>query len=68
LLLIIFVISATATSKPHVINPGKPTPVRLLLGPSEEQSASITVRAFYLGTKLKEYTADRYMTSQTVCS
>jgi len=35
---------------------GKPTPVKLLLGPSEEQSVNITVRPLYLDTKLKEYT------------
>jgi hypothetical protein len=35
---------------------GKPTPVKLLLGPSEDQSVNITVRPLYLDTKLKEYT------------
>ena len=33
---------------------GKPTPVKLLLGPLEEQLVSITVRPLYLDTKLKE--------------
>ena len=55
-LLISFVVSATAASKPHVISLGKATPVKLLLGPSEEQSVNITVRPLYLDTKLKEYT------------
>jgi hypothetical protein len=54
--LIMFVISVGAASKPHVMSLGKPTPVKLLLGPSEEQSVSITVRPLYLDTKLKEYT------------
>src|SRR5215472_15871212 len=55
-LLIMFVISAGAASKPHVISLGKPMPVKLLLGPSEEHSVNITVRPLYLDTKLKEYT------------
>jgi hypothetical protein len=55
-LLILFVVNAAAASKPHVMSFGKPTPVKLLLGPSEEQSINITVRPLYLDTKLKEYT------------
>ena len=51
-----FVISASAASKPHVMSLGKPMPVKLLLGPSEERSVNITVRPLYLDTKLKEYT------------
>jgi hypothetical protein len=43
-------------SKAHVISLGKSTPVKLLLGPSEEQSVSITVRPLYLDTQLKQYT------------
>jgi len=35
---------------------GKPTTVKLLLGPSEEKSLTINVRPLYLDTKLKEYT------------
>ena len=54
--LLILVISAYAASKPHVMSLGKPMPVKLLLGPSEEKSATITVRPLYLDTKLKEYT------------
>jgi hypothetical protein len=55
-LLIMFVTSAGAASKPHVMSLGKSMPVKLLLGPSEEQSISIIVRPLYLDTKLKEYT------------
>src|SRR5215469_5792105 len=55
-LLIMFVINAGAASKPHVMSLGKPTTVKLLLGPSEEQSVNIFVRPLYLDTKLKEYT------------
>jgi hypothetical protein len=44
-----------AASKPHVMSFGKPTTVKLLLGPSEEKSVTISVRPLYLDTKLKEY-------------
>ncbi|HVP54109.1 MAG TPA: hypothetical protein VMU45_03865 [Candidatus Eisenbacteria bacterium] len=54
--LLTLVISAAAASKPHVLSLGKPTPVKLLLGPSEEKTVTITVRPLYLDTKLKEYT------------
>ena len=47
---------ANAASKPHVMSFGKPTTVKLLLGPSEEKSLSISVRPLFLDTKLKEYT------------
>ena len=36
--------------------PGKAHAVKLLLGPADEKSLSITVRPLYLDTKLKEYT------------
>jgi len=45
-----------AASKPDVVSLGKPVQVKLLLGPSEEQLVSITVRPLYFDTKLKEYT------------
>ena len=54
--LLALVLSASAASKPHVMSLGKPMPVKLLLGPSEEKSLNITVRPLYLDTKLKEYT------------
>jgi hypothetical protein len=53
---VIFALSAGAASKPHVVSLGKPLPVKLLLGPAEEKSLTITVRPLYLDTKLKEYT------------
>lgn len=56
LILTTFVIFAHAASKPHVMSLGKPTLVKLLLGPSEEKSVNITVRPLFLDTKLKEYT------------
>jgi hypothetical protein len=36
---------------------GKPTPVKLLLGPAEEKTLTINVRPLYLDAKLKEFTA-----------
>lgn len=56
LALLILAVSARAASKAHVMSLGKPMPVKLLLGPSEEKNLSITVRPLYLDTKLKEYT------------
>ena len=53
---LILVLAAHAASKPHVMSLGKPMPVKLLLGPTEEKSISITVRPLYWDTKLKEYT------------
>jgi hypothetical protein len=54
--LIVLCVSAQAASKPHVMSFGKPTTVKLLLGPSEEKTLSISVRPLFLDTKLKEYT------------
>lgn len=49
-------ISATeAATKPHVLSFGKPTTVKVLLGPSEEKSLTVAVRPMFLDTKLKEY-------------
>lgn len=48
--------SGHGASKPHVMSFGKPTTVKLLLGPSEEKSLTIAVRPLFLDTKLKEYT------------
>jgi hypothetical protein len=49
-------VAAHAASKPHVMSFGKATTVKLLVGPSEEKSLTITVRPLFLDTKLKEYT------------
>ena len=56
LAVVMLVLAAHAASKPHVMSLGKPMPVKLLLGPTEEKSISITVRPLYWDTKLKEYT------------
>ena len=40
-------VSASAASKPHVMSLGKPTPVKICLGPTEEKTVTITVRPLY---------------------
>jgi hypothetical protein len=55
-LFLVVVPSLQAASKPHVMSFGKPTTVKLLLGPAEEKAVTISVRPLYLDTKLKEYT------------
>jgi hypothetical protein len=55
-ILLCLAISARGASKPHVMSFGKSTTVKLLLGPSEEKSLTISVRPLFLDTKLKEYT------------
>lgn len=47
---------ATAASKPHVVSLGKAMPVKLFVGPSEDKTVDITVRALYVDTKLKDFT------------
>lgn len=54
--ILMLALSAAAASKPHVMSLGKAMPVKLLLGPTEEKTLTITVRPLYLDTKLKEYT------------
>src|SRR5579864_6187592 len=45
-----------AATKPHVVALGKALPVKLLVGPSEDKTIDITVRALYVDGKLKEFT------------
>ncbi len=47
---------AAAASKPHVVSLGKAMPVKLFVGPSEDKTVDITVRALYVDTKLKDFT------------
>jgi hypothetical protein len=54
--IIMSIISVTAASETAGHKPGEADAGKLLLGPSEEQSVSITGRPLYLDTKLKEYT------------
>jgi len=55
-LLLAMTIPAWCASKPHVVFLGKPQPVRIALGPAEDQSVKINVRPLYVDTKLKDYT------------
>ena len=50
---------ASAASKPHVVGFGKPMPVKLFFGPSEDKSIDITVRGLYVDAKLKEFTTGK---------
>ncbi len=45
-----------AGSNPHVITFGKPMPVKLFLGPSEDHTADIHIRSLFVDSKLKEFT------------
>lgn len=47
---------ALAASKPHVISFGKPMPVKLFIGPSEDHTVDIHVRSLFVDSKLKEFT------------
>jgi hypothetical protein len=57
LLLVLTPLAAMAAGKPkvHVLSFGKIMAVRLYLGPDEEHTAPMKVRALYLDTKLKEF-------------
>jgi hypothetical protein len=48
--------AAMAASKPHVVTLGKPTPVKLFIGPSDDKTIDVTVRPLYVDSKLKEFT------------
>jgi hypothetical protein len=54
--MVLLVSAAQAASKPHVVTLGKPTPVKLFIGPSEDKTTDITVRPLYVDGKLKEFT------------
>lgn len=56
-LLVLTPLAAMAASKPkvHILSFGKIIPVRLYLGPDEEHSMPMKVRALYVDTKLKDY-------------
>jgi hypothetical protein len=56
LFLVVFApVAAMSASKPHTINYGKTLAVRLFLGPDEEHTAPMKVRALFVDTKLKEF-------------
>jgi hypothetical protein len=53
---LIVAVSAQSASKPHVVSLGHTTGVKLLVGPSEDKTMNITVRALYVDGKVKEFT------------
>ncbi len=53
---VIFAVSAQSVSKPHVVSLGRPTGVKLLVGPSEDKTMAVTIRALYVDGKVKEFT------------
>jgi len=52
-------LAVAAASKPHVIGFGSPQPVKLYVGPAEDKVIDLTVRPFYVDTKLKEFTTGK---------
>lgn len=48
--------SVALNAKDHVISFGKPMPVKLFLGPSEDRTMDIKIRSLFIDTKLKEFT------------
>jgi hypothetical protein len=56
---VLFSVLATAASKPHVVGFGSAQPVKLFIGPSEDKTLDITVRALYVDSKLKEFTTGK---------
>jgi hypothetical protein len=55
ILLVLTPLVALAAGKPHVISFGKTMAVKLFLGPDEEHTAPLKVRALYVDSKLKEF-------------
>jgi len=49
-------IPAQPAAKAHVVSLGRPTGVKVLVGPSEDKIMSIAIRALYVDGKLKEFT------------
>ncbi|HUI83480.1 MAG TPA: hypothetical protein VL240_04610 [Candidatus Binatia bacterium] len=56
MIVLLAALPGAAASKPHTVTLGKPTSVKLFLGPSEDQTVDIAVRPLYVDTKLKEFT------------
>jgi hypothetical protein len=56
LLALTSVVAYGATAKQHVISFGKPLSVKLFVGPSEDKTLDIKVRALYVDSKIKEFT------------
>ena len=55
-LLSAFSIFGDGAAKPHVVSFGKWMPVKLFVGPTEDKTVPIQVRALFVDSKLKEFT------------
>jgi hypothetical protein len=55
-LLILSLLTTCAFAAPHNVAFGKPMPVKLFVGPSEEKALPMQVRALYVDGKLREFT------------
>jgi hypothetical protein len=55
-LLLCAAVTGWGASTPHVVALGKAQPVKIFLGPGEEQALTISVRPLYVDAKLKEFT------------
>jgi hypothetical protein len=56
ILLIVFLLAGSAFAKQHAIAFGKPLAVKLFVGPSEDKTQAMTVRALYVDGNLREFT------------
>ncbi|MDP9268137.1 MAG: hypothetical protein M3P27_07390 [Acidobacteriota bacterium] len=56
ILLIVFLLAGCAFAKQHTITFGKPMAVKLFVGPSEDKTQAMTVRALYVDGNLREFT------------
>ena len=56
LAVVVMILSAAATGKVHVVSLGKATPVKLPIGPSEQESLDITVRPLLVDGQVKDFT------------
>ncbi len=56
LVVLSLVTGIAGASKPHVVSFAAPVQAKLLVGPSEDKTLNITVRALYVDAKLKEFT------------
>jgi hypothetical protein len=56
LLLLLLSVLSFAQAKQPIISFGKPTPVKWMIGPEEQQSLEMTVRPLYVNGRLREFT------------
>ncbi len=56
LISLVLSVAAPAASKPHVVSLGKATTAKLFVGPAEDKTIDIGIRALYVDGNLKEFT------------